>query len=74
MHACDNVPRLERVWAFRTGDSFRDRGRFAANRFVVAGQGELWDGGRLLEGDLTVTGSCSNGASAPGSFVLWRRP
>jgi quinoprotein glucose dehydrogenase len=39
---------------------------------VVAAQGELWNGGRLLEGDLTVTGSCSNGAAAPGSFALWR--
>jgi quinoprotein glucose dehydrogenase len=40
---------------------------------VVAGYGGLWNGGRLLEGDLTVTGSCSDGATAPGSFALWRR-
>jgi quinoprotein glucose dehydrogenase len=40
---------------------------------VIAARGELWNDGRLLEGDLTVTGSCSDG-TAQGSFALWRRP
>jgi quinoprotein glucose dehydrogenase len=40
----------------------------------VAARGRLWNGGRLLEGDLEVTGSCGDGRAAPGSFALWRRP
>lgn len=41
----------------------------------VAGLGRLWNGGRVLEGDLTLTGSCGDGGRPePGSFVLWKEP
>ncbi len=42
---------------------------------AVAGQGRLWNGSRLFEGDVTLTGSCGDGGRPePGSFVLWREP
>ncbi len=40
---------------------------------AIVAQGRLWNGGRLLEGDVEVTGSCGDeGRPEPGSLVLYR--
>lgn len=42
---------------------------------AIVAEGRLWNGGQLLEGDVTVTGSCGDeGRAEPGAIALWREP
>ena len=40
---------------------------------TITATGEQWNGGRLLEGDVVVSGSCSGGPAEHGTLALWRR-
>jgi len=39
----------------------------------ITAAGDLWNGGRLLEGDLDVTGACAGGGTQRGTFAVWRQ-
>jgi hypothetical protein len=40
---------------------------------TITATGEQWNGARLLEGDVEVSGSCGGGPPEHGTFALWRR-
>ena len=40
---------------------------------TITATGEPWNGARLLEGDVEVSGSCGGGPPEHGTFALWRR-
>ncbi len=40
---------------------------------TITATGEQWNGARLLEGDVEVSGSCGGGTPEHGTFALWRR-
>jgi len=39
---------------------------------IITATGDQWNGARLLEGDVEVTGSCGGGPPEQGAFALWR--
>jgi len=61
----------------RTGRSVTIRAPFdyPAKRCAgtITATGEQWNGARLLEGDVEVSGSCGGGPPEHGTFALWRR-
>jgi len=40
---------------------------------TIAASGELWNGGRLLEGDVEVTGTCGHGRTQHGTWAARKR-